>query len=130
MEYRGICEQGFSDRPPELPFSDSEASPYAAIGQITVMAGVDDAMAVFNSGLLLARSLRATLRLTLPEGKDFEVHFGRAPCGNLLLGVMEAVRRQLSRLAFTAGGDFAVEISMLPAGRSIAIRLRNLNDVS
>ena len=109
---------------------DCEEAPYAAVGRITVLAGAEDALAVFRSGLLLARSLRATLRLTLPEGEDFEIHFGGAPCGNLMLGVTDAVRRQLVRFAVKAGGEFSAEITMLSAGRSIAIRLCNRNGVS
>ncbi len=104
-----------------------EAGCYAATGRITVLAGIDEALTVFQSGLLLASKLRATLDLKVLEAPAVEIHFGAAPCLHLLQGLMESVEHQLRDAPPSSGAEFVVQIGAL-TGRSISIDVLSMSN--
>jgi hypothetical protein len=110
-----------ADGAPAFPTGSDKVDGYAATGRITVLAGIDEALTVFQSGLLLASKLRAKLDLKILEAASVEIQFGAASCRSLLLGLMESVEQQLRAAAALSGGEFVVRIGALPAGRSISI---------
>ncbi len=96
---------------------------YIGIGRVTVVAGLEDALAVLRTAVLLARNFRATLHLVVFEAERFQIHFGSAPCHALLLGLLNSVENRLSQLVSGASANFAVEIGILSKPYSISIHI-------
>ena len=100
-----------------------------AMEETTVEAGLEDALAVLRTAVLLARNHQATLHLVLPATESLEIHFGRAPCHSLLLGLTDAVKRRLSKLVSASSPNFTVEIGILRNARSISIHIGKTDSV-
>ena len=102
---------------------ESPISSDPAIGRMAVLAGAEEILAVLRTVVLLARNFQGTLRLLIPENETVVIHFGKAPCPNLLLGLMDAVRRQLDELSALSGGTFIVELDILSTRCTVSMQV-------
>jgi hypothetical protein len=115
----------------ELSWNVDEVSPHSsAIVGVTLLGDLEDALAALRTAVLLARSLRAPLTLSLPEKDVLPVDFDETPSSTLVSRLLDSARAQLGRLAAPA---FVMEVNLVAAsfvrGGSITMRVRSANPV-
>ena len=111
--------------------SEDDISPNSsAIVGATLLADLEDALAVFRTALLLSRNLGARLFLGLPGMNVLPVHLDEAQRSALVSELLDSTRKQLSGLNAVA---FAVEVNIVAASfvcsGSITVRVRSANSV-
>jgi hypothetical protein len=103
----------------------------SAIVGITVLADVEDVLAVLRTAVLFARSLQATLSVNLPGGEGLSALFGEDPAS--LSELLDSVQTELRELVSTGAPSFILEASVIAASfvsaGSISVRVRSANSV-
>ena len=105
----------------------------SAIVGITVLADVEDVLAVLRTAVLFARSLKTTLSVDLPEREVFAVHFGESSCPASLSELLDSVETKLRELVSTDALSLVLEASVIAASfvsaGSISVRVRSATSV-
>jgi hypothetical protein len=112
--------------------ADNVSPNSSAIVGITVLADVEDVLAVLRTAVLFARSLQATLSVNLPGGEVSFAPFGEDPAS--LSEFLDSVQTELRELVSTGAPSLILEASVIAASfvsaGSISVRVRSANSVS
>jgi hypothetical protein len=111
-----------------------DVSPHSsAIVGITVLADLEDVLAVLRAVVLFARSLQATLSVNLPGREVLSLHFGDDPCPASLSLPLDSVQTELREMVSTHAPSLILEASVIAASfvstASISVRVRSANSV-
>jgi hypothetical protein len=112
-------------------WSVDDVSPHSsAIVGVTLLGDSEDLLAVLRTAILLARSLSATLSLSLP-GKDiFPLDLGESPSSTGMSRLLDSTRAQLARIAAPI---FRMEVNLVAASfvrsGSITMRVRSTDEL-
>lgn len=110
-------------------FCVDDVSPNSsAIVGVTLAGDLEDALAVIQTALLVARSLRTTLLLGLPGEDMAPIYFGDAPSASEL---MDSVRPRLGKLTSTHKQALVLEVTINVASfiseGNIMVRIHSSN---
>jgi hypothetical protein len=100
--------------------------------QWTVVAEIQDVLALLRTAILLARHCRTSLRLLValpwPGGQREDslnsvIHFGDAPCSALILELLDLVDHRLKTLAGGESRRFLVQVEFPCDSQPITVRI-------
>lgn len=105
----------------------------SAIVGITVLADLEDVLAVLRTAFLLARSLHAALLVNLLGGEVFFAHFGEGPSQQSLSDLLDSAHRELCALVSTPATSLVLEANVIAASfvsaGTISVRVRSASFV-
>lgn len=92
--------------------------------RLSLRGNVEDVLAAMRTAVLVAKSVKTTLRLDLEGSECFKAHFGSAASDEFVAGFLDSVRRQLALQPPTLDPGFEIQVRILSneAGFSLAIR--------